>query len=164
MNYKIKIKNKNIHKYFHPSSLNQLIYAHNQCWELKKGQQKVPILRRRQGFAHLEVFTVCLVRGRERGNCHVVLVLLPASLYGGFATILNIFTASTFWKYNHEKVPSLVQDQNTICQAQVRFLPHQLNILQRCYLSRTWEITYCSSVRNIFKKASLLWLTWLMMS
>ena len=59
MYYKIKQKNTNLHKYFHPSSLNQpMLYSvHAMPKGAKKVQQKFPNLRRQQGFAHLGVIT-----------------------------------------------------------------------------------------------------------
>ena len=42
--YKVKQTNTILQKYVHPTSFNQLMYryAHAQCRETKKGQQKVP--------------------------------------------------------------------------------------------------------------------------
>ena len=44
--YKVKQAKKNLQKYFHPSSLNLLIYAHVHCAmpRAKKGQQKITAL------------------------------------------------------------------------------------------------------------------------
>ena len=61
MYYKIKQTKTNLHKYFHPSSLNQpilsILYSLHAMPKAKKVQQKFPNLRRQQGFAHLGVIT-----------------------------------------------------------------------------------------------------------
>ena len=49
--YKIKQTRTNLHKYHHPSSLTQLIYAHICTMpRAKKGQQKVPTLKKTTGL------------------------------------------------------------------------------------------------------------------
>ena len=58
MYFKVNQTKTNLHKYFLPSFLNQLIYAHVQCQESKKVSKRLLFKRRRQGFAPLEVITL----------------------------------------------------------------------------------------------------------
>ena len=48
----------NLEKYLHPSSFYSAVYAQSAMPRAKKGQQKVPIVKRRQGFAPLGVITL----------------------------------------------------------------------------------------------------------
>ena len=64
--------NKETQKYFHPSSLNQLIYAHVHCAlsRAKKGQQKVPTLKKTTGLCPSRCYysTVCMSKQSSRNR------------------------------------------------------------------------------------------------
>ena len=50
---KVNQTKKNLQKYFHPSTLNQLIYAHQAMLRATKGQKKVPTLKKTTLFITL---------------------------------------------------------------------------------------------------------------
>ena len=55
MYYEVKQTKKNLHKYFHPSSSNQLTYFPLQCRESKKFNNKIKELKKKQGFVTILV-------------------------------------------------------------------------------------------------------------
>ena len=100
LDYKVIKTPINLHKYFHPSFLNQLLYAqctmHKCNAESQKDQQKVPILKKTSGLSpsisnySLHIF-VCRVLGKTRLSNHAYYTHTNSRV-GRFSVLkLNIF-------------------------------------------------------------------------